>query len=111
MSAIVWNAVRDGNGITVRHQWNAHDWISHTAPSMDNPHLPPGWMEEQRETMPELVFAQEVLAQFVTFGAGLVIEKVARSMNFLRPIEPRSLSDFPVFSWRLSDRTMTAASS
>jgi predicted phage terminase large subunit-like protein len=47
-------------------------WISHTAPSMDNPHLPPGWMEEQRATMPELVFAQEVLAQFVTFGAGLV---------------------------------------
>ena len=24
MSAIAWNAVRDGNGITVRHQWNAH---------------------------------------------------------------------------------------
>jgi hypothetical protein len=24
VSAIVWNAVRDGNGITVRHQWNAH---------------------------------------------------------------------------------------
>lgn len=48
------------------------DWISHTAQSMDNPHLPPGWMEEQRQTMPELVFAQEVLAQFVTFGAGLV---------------------------------------
>lgn len=47
-------------------------WISHTAPSMDNPHLPDGWMEEQRETMPALVFAQEVMAQFVTFGAGLV---------------------------------------
>jgi predicted phage terminase large subunit-like protein len=39
---------------------------------MDNPFLPCGWMEEQRETMPGLVFAQEVLAQFVTFGAGLV---------------------------------------
>jgi len=24
VSAIAWNAVRDGNGITVRHQWNAH---------------------------------------------------------------------------------------
>jgi predicted phage terminase large subunit-like protein len=47
-------------------------WVSHTAPSMDNPFLPAGWMEEQRETMPALVFAQEVLAQFVTFGAGLV---------------------------------------
>jgi len=29
-------------------------------------------MEEQRAGMPALVFAQEVLAQFVTFGAGLV---------------------------------------
>lgn len=48
------------------------EWISHTAPSMANPYLPAGWMEEQRRDMPELVFAQEVLAQFVTFGAGLV---------------------------------------
>lgn len=47
-------------------------WHSHTAPSMDNPYLPPGWMEEQRDSMPALVFAQEVLAEFVTFGAGLV---------------------------------------
>ena len=47
-------------------------WVSHTAPSMDNPYLPDGWMEDQRATMPELVFAQEVLAQFVTFGAGLI---------------------------------------
>jgi predicted phage terminase large subunit-like protein len=48
------------------------DWVSHTAPSTDNPYLPAGWMDEQRATMPELVFAQEVLAQFVTFGAGLI---------------------------------------
>jgi hypothetical protein len=26
VSAIAWNAVRDGNGITVRHQWNAQWW-------------------------------------------------------------------------------------
>lgn len=30
MSAIAWNAVRDGNGITVRHQWNAHVSIQTT---------------------------------------------------------------------------------
>lgn len=48
------------------------DWASHTAPSMDNPYLPAGWMQEQAQTMPALVFAQEVEAQFVTFGAGLV---------------------------------------
>jgi predicted phage terminase large subunit-like protein len=48
------------------------EWVSHTAPSFENPYLPDGWMEEQRSTMPALVFAQEVLAEFVTFGAGLV---------------------------------------
>lgn len=48
------------------------DWARFTAPSTDNPYLPQGWMDEQRETMPSLVYAQEVLAQFVTFGAGLV---------------------------------------
>ncbi len=55
-----------------RGQRGDQDWVSHTAPSMDNPYLPAGWMEEQRQNMPELVYAQEVLAQFVTFGAGLV---------------------------------------
>jgi hypothetical protein len=46
-------------------------WVSHTAPSMDNPHLPPGWMDEKRATMPERVFRQEVLAQFLDTGAGV----------------------------------------
>lgn len=48
------------------------EWTSFCAPSTDNPYLPIGWMEEQRQTMPALVFAQEVEAKFVTFGAGLV---------------------------------------
>lgn len=48
------------------------DWISHNAPSTDNPYLPAGWFDKKRETMPELVYAQEVDAQFVSFGAGLV---------------------------------------
>ncbi len=60
---------RKGNPESATHD---PDWISHCAPSMDNPYLPDGWMYEQRESMPELVFAQEVLANFVTFGAGLI---------------------------------------
>lgn len=47
-------------------------WASFTAPSMDNPYLPDGWMEEKRANAPALVFAQEVLAEFVTFGGNLV---------------------------------------
>lgn len=48
------------------------DWVSHRAPSWENPHLPAGWMEEQREKMPPLVFAQEVEAKFVTFNGNLI---------------------------------------
>lgn len=48
------------------------EWISHTAPSFENPYLPDGWMEEQRQSMPALVYQQEVMAQFVTFGGNLV---------------------------------------
>ena len=47
------------------------DWASLTAPSTDNPHLTPGWMEGKRATMPERVFRQEVLAQFLDTGAGV----------------------------------------
>lgn len=53
-------------------------WISHTAPSWENPYLPPGWMEAKRGEMPALVFAQEVEAQFVTFGAGLIKPEMLR---------------------------------
>lgn len=46
-------------------------WTSMTAPSTDNPYLPDGWMESKRQTLPERVFAQEVLAQFLADGAGV----------------------------------------
>jgi len=48
------------------------EWACFSAPSFENPYLPAGWMEEKRANVPALVYAQEVLAQFVTFGAGLV---------------------------------------
>jgi predicted phage terminase large subunit-like protein len=53
-------------------------WSAYKAPSMSNPHLPDGWMEEQRTKMPDLVFSQEVLANFVTFGSGLIDQKMFR---------------------------------
>lgn len=46
-------------------------WVSHTASSMMNPYLPEGWMESRRAVMPERVFAQEVLAEFLADGAGV----------------------------------------
>lgn len=62
-------------------------WASFTAPSMDNPHLPPGWMEEKRKTSPERVFAQEVLAQFLQEGAG-VFRRVTDAIDSTLPTDP-----------------------
>ena len=46
-------------------------WVSHTAPSMTNPYLPAGFMAESRSVMPERVYRQEVLAEFLADGAGV----------------------------------------
>lgn len=48
------------------------DWAYYTAPSLDNPFLPKRWMEQQEKKMPELVYRQEVLAEFITFGTSLL---------------------------------------
>ncbi|UBQ04469.1 phage terminase large subunit [Tepidimonas taiwanensis] len=48
------------------------DWESFHMPSTANPHLRPEEIEAKQRELPELVFRQEYLAQFVTFGGGLI---------------------------------------
>lgn len=48
------------------------DWSAHHMPSTVNPHLPAEELTRAQSDLPALVFAQEYLAEFVTFGAGLV---------------------------------------
>ena len=48
------------------------DWSAHHLPSTVNPHLPAEEIARAKADLPALVFAQEYLAAFVTFGAGLV---------------------------------------
>ena len=48
------------------------DWSSFHMPTTANPHIPADEIEQKRGELPELVFRQEYLAEFVTFGAGLV---------------------------------------
>ena len=48
------------------------DWSAHHMPSTVNPHLPAEELTRAQADLPALVFAQEYLAEFVTFGAGLV---------------------------------------
>lgn len=51
---------------------NEPDWQSWHMPTTVNPHISAEEVERYRAELPELVFNQEYLAEFVTFGAGLV---------------------------------------
>jgi hypothetical protein len=68
------------------------DWAAFTAPSMENPHITPGWMEEKRLTSPERVFAQEVLAQFLQEGAG-VFRRVTDAVDYSLTTDPHVARD------------------
>lgn len=48
------------------------DWRAFHAPSNANPHLSASEIEARRSDLPDLVFRQEYLAEFVEFGGGLV---------------------------------------
>lgn len=41
-------------------------------PTIANPHISAEEVERYRQELPDWVFRQEYLAEFVTFGAGLV---------------------------------------
>ena len=55
------------------------DWASFHMPTSINPYISPIEIERARLDLPALVFAQEYLAEFVTFGAGLVRPDMLRS--------------------------------
>lgn len=54
------------------HATYRKDWRSWQMPTSANPHIHPDEIENMRLDMPELVFQQEVLAQFVDFGGTMV---------------------------------------
>lgn len=49
-----------------------NDWQNFQLPTTTNPHIAKEEVESRRKELPELVFRQEYLAEFITFGAGLV---------------------------------------
>lgn len=47
------------------------DWSSHAGPTTENPHIDPAEVEKARVDLPDRVFRQEYLAEFVEDGAGV----------------------------------------
>jgi len=56
------------------------DWAAWQFPSTGNPHLPPGEIEAAREELPQLVFQQEYLAEFIQ-SQGSVFRNIIESMT------------------------------
>jgi len=54
------------------HDPEQPDWQSWHMPTTVNPHISADEVARYKNELPALVFAQEYLAEFVTFGAGLV---------------------------------------
>jgi hypothetical protein len=54
------------------------EWASFQQPTVTNPHIDPAEVESMRRSVPEIVFLQEFLAQFVDDNAGL-FRKVLQS--------------------------------
>lgn len=50
---------------------NEPDYESFTFPSIDNPYLPEGEIDEAKRQIPERAFRQEYLAEFIQDGAGV----------------------------------------
>lgn len=47
-------------------------WASFCLPTMSNPYIPQSEIDDYEADVPRLVFEQEILAQFITFGGNLI---------------------------------------
>lgn len=56
------------------------EWAAWQMPTSTNPHIPPGEIEELRRTLPERVYQQEILAQFLEDG-GSVFRNVTAAID------------------------------
>lgn len=63
------------------------DWQAHHAPTVANPHISPAEVEEARKSLPERIFAQEYLAQFLEDGGG-VFRRVSNAVDATMPTDP-----------------------
>jgi predicted phage terminase large subunit-like protein len=57
-----------------RAAWNPDEWAAWQMPTTDNPYIDPAEVEAARAELPELVFRQEYLAEFLDF-AGAVVKR------------------------------------
>ena len=67
------------------------DWAAHHAPTVSNPHINPAEVAEAKKSLPERIFAQEYLAQFLEDGGG-VFRRVNATVDPGLPTDPHAAS-------------------
>ena len=87
------------------------DWESFHMPTKVNPHISDDEIERARSDLPSLVFAQEYLAEFVTFGAGLVKPDMLQSGTAPRGLPIALGVDLAISTKQGADWTAIAAMS
>lgn len=93
MSAIAWNAVRDGNGITVRHQWNAQLDIQGRMRDLELPPLSPYSIKYAGHGIEKGKLSMDVAYKILPDGQLIATNKlVLNQLAFGEPVEGASAS-------------------
>jgi phage terminase large subunit-like protein len=61
------------------------EWAAWKKPTSANPYIPPAEIEEMRRTLPDIVFQQEIMAEFIS-DAGMVFRRVQEAAT-LQPLD------------------------
>jgi hypothetical protein len=64
-----------------------HDWSSFQYSTYDNPYIPVSEIEEIKRTTPELLFNQEIMAQFISLE-GAVFRRIQEAATMIQLEEP-----------------------
>lgn len=84
-----WN---DFHALSRKCEARPDTWAHHHAPSSANPFMQPSEIEEARRDLPERIFAQEYLAQFLEDGGG-VFRRVSAAVDTKLPTDPHQARD------------------
>lgn len=93
-AAWIFSTPKGRNFFWQLHQTVGGEWAAHHAPTIANPHIDGAEVEAARRELPERVFAQEYLADFIEDGGG-VFRRVTAAVNTALPADPYAAHGSP----------------
>jgi hypothetical protein len=93
--AFIKSTPKGRNGFWQMYQYgiddNNHDWVSFHYPTSANPYIPPSEIEAMRQTLPEIIYRQEVLGEFIDDSGGVFrrVQEAAKLLQLSEPLQDR----------------------